>query len=102
PSMSTVSNLITWSKQHIPQVFGGTSYESSLLAIQDTFSRSIKLSINGGTTLSYDQVRRQILDLRASAYDPTQGLKATWKEIAEAEPEQGPIFADARDTDKVS
>lgn len=85
PSTAKLS-LVEWSKVHIKRVFEASTEMEALKAVEETFSKELKATVNG-TAVGYPHIKGQVVSqLKSSAEDGVNGrLKVTWKAIIDSE-----------------
>lgn len=84
-----LSSLTSWSQEHIAAIFEAPTEQGSLKALQETFSPSVKASING-KPLTYDDIERMVLEMRKEA---PNGLKVHWLQTVEASYDQNNLVS---------
>jgi hypothetical protein len=84
-SLTPLSSLAEWSIQRIRDVFETPSDELSRRAIDGTFSRTLKASLNG-TALDFDGLCGLVSAMRHSA---PNGLKVEWSQADDSPDDLG-------------
>jgi len=74
------SSLTCWSKEHIRGVFEAPSDEESLRTIGETFSQSLKGTLNG-KPIDWEDIRQLVMAMRKESR--ASGLKVEWKHLIE-------------------
>ncbi|KAF9490448.1 hypothetical protein BDN71DRAFT_188239 [Pleurotus eryngii] len=76
----SLSTLSDWSKQHIHDVFEAPNDDMCLRAIESTFARNLKATINGAP-LDRESIKQLVLAMRRGS---STGLKVHWRQAVPA------------------
>ena len=74
------SSLTCWSKEHIRGVFEAPSDDESLRTIGETFSQSLKGTLNG-KPINWEDIKQLVMAMRKESR--ASGLKVEWKHLIE-------------------
>ena len=74
-----LSSLTQWSQEHIRAIFESSSNEEFIQALEETFSRDLKATVNG-KQVGRQEIKQSVLTMRAES---SGGLRVEWKQMVE-------------------